>query len=183
MKFLIRLLPVVLLTAMLAVGCGGEETNETPKTPATPSARAAVAGDAAPDFTLESVDGGQVSLSDYQGKVVLLDFWATWCPPCRKGIPDLIELNNKYGDDLVVIGISVDRQNTIGAVPGFVEEYGINYPVVYMNEDVIQAYGAKYGAIQSIPTAFVLNRDGVMVKKQVGLAPKEVFQQVIESAM
>ncbi|MDP2363230.1 MAG: redoxin domain-containing protein, partial [Ignavibacteria bacterium] len=70
-------------------------------------------GDKAPDFALKSVDGKTIKLSDYKGKVVIIDFWATWCPPCRKGIPDLISIQKDHKKDVVIIGISLDAEKTI----------------------------------------------------------------------
>lgn len=129
----------------------------------------------APDFTLRSVDGGKVSLSDYEGKVVLLDFWATWCRPCRMAIPDLISLQKEYGDDdFVIIGISLDRQPAI--VPRFVEQTGINYPVVYGFGESI---AADYGNVASIPTAFIIDRNGCINKRLVGLHPKNELKKYI----
>lgn len=133
----------------------------------------------APAFELKDVEGKTVKLSDYEGKVVLLDFWATWCPPCRKGIPDLISLKKQYGDKVEVIGISVDRDETVGEVPGFVKEYGINYPVVYGNTDMYEAYGG----IEAIPTSFVIDKEGNITSKHVGLIPVEQYQTEIEALL
>ncbi len=124
--------------------------------------------DKAPDFSLKSVDGKMVKLSDYKGKVVIIDFWATWCGPCRKGIPDIISIQNDYKNDVVIIGISLDGEKTLKDVPGFVKDYGINYPIVYGDEKVV----AAYGGIEGIPTAFVVDKKGNVVDKHVGLVPK-----------
>lgn len=130
----------------------------------------------AADFTLKNAGGGMdVKLSDYKGKVVILDFWATWCPPCRKGIPDLIELQKKYGDKVVVIGVSVDDQNTIGEVPGFIKSMNINYPVAYANSEI----AAAYGGIEAIPTSFIIDQDGNIVEKHVGLVDISVYENAI----
>jgi thiol-disulfide isomerase/thioredoxin len=131
----------------------------------------------APDFTLENVDGKKVSLSDYKGKVVIVDFWATWCPPCRRGIPDLIDLQKKYKDQLAVIGISLDRENTKAGVPAFVDKMGINYPVVYFNDKVIN----DFGGVSAIPTTFIIDRSGNIVKKMVGLYPKSVIESQLKA--
>ena len=129
-------------------------------------------------FTLPGTDGNLINLADYKGKIVIVDFWATWCPPCRKGIPDLIDLKKKYGNDLVIIGVSVDTDSKDEVVP-FIKEYGINYPVVYGNMSVY----AQYGGIRSIPTSFIINQEGKVFKKYVGLIPKTTYMSDINSLM
>lgn len=129
-------------------------------------------------FVLQKTDGNMLNLADYKGKVVILDFWATWCPPCRKGIPDLIEIKKQYGEDFEIVGVSVDT-DTKPDVPGFIEEYGINYPVVYGNMGVYN----QYGGIRSIPTAFIINQEGQIFKKYVGLVPKETLQKDINGLL
>jgi thiol-disulfide isomerase/thioredoxin len=130
----------------------------------------------APDFTLTSVSGEDVSLSDFKGKVVIIDFWATWCPPCRKGIPDLISLQKEYKDNVAVIGISLDRENTKAGVPDFVNKMGINYPIVYFNDKVI----IDFGGVSAIPTTFIIDQKGNIVKKMIGLYPKGEYEQKIK---
>ena len=109
------------------------------------------------------------------GKVVILDFWATWCPPCRKGIPDLISIQNEYKDDLVVIGISLDQPATQDQLVPFIESYGINYPIVLGNIEVSSAYGN----IQAIPTTFIIDKEGNIINKHIGLAPKSTLVEEI----
>jgi cytochrome c biogenesis protein CcmG/thiol:disulfide interchange protein DsbE len=104
-----------------------------------------------------------------------VDFWATWCPPCRKGIPDLIQIQKEYPKDVVVIGISLDR-DTKSEVPAFVKNYGINYPVVYGDGKVDK----NFGGIEAIPTAFVIDRNGNIVDKHVGLVPKSTYVNLIK---
>ncbi len=134
----------------------------------------------APDFELQTPDGKKLKLSSLKGKVVIVDFWATWCPPCRKGIPDLIELKKKYGKNgFEVVGISVDSPQTKGDVVPFIKDYGINYPVVYANEAVT----INYGGIQSIPTAFVIDKQGKIVASYVGLRGKEVYEEQIKKLL
>ena len=135
--------------------------------------------DKAPDFALKSVDGKIVKLSDYKGKIIIIDFWATWCPPCRRGIPDLVELQKEYKKDLVVIGISLDAAKTIKDVPGFIKEYGINYPIVYGDQQVT----IDYGGIRSIPTSFVIDQKGNVVDSNVGLVSKDTFVNKIKELL
>ncbi|GAB1348183.1 TlpA disulfide reductase family protein [Ignavibacteriales bacterium] len=132
----------------------------------------------AADFSLKNAKGGMdIKLSDYKGKIVIVDFWATWCPPCVKGVPDLVELQKKYGDDLVVIGISVDDAATVGDVPGFLQAKNVNYPVAYYTNEVSQAYGG----IESIPTSFIIDREGNIVEKHVGLVDISAYESAINS--
>ena len=131
--------------------------------------------DAAPDFTLYTLDGDEVKLSDYLGKVVILDFWATWCAPCRKGIPDLISIQNEYKDDLVVIGISLDQPATQDQLIPFIKNYGINYPIVLGDLEV----SAAYGNIQAIPTSFIIDQEGNIINKHIGLVPKSTLVEEI----
>ncbi len=126
--------------------------------------------------------GDELTLTKLQGKVVVLDFWATWCPPCRKGVPDLIQLQNEY-DQVVVVGISLDAISRGGAtmndVVPFMKQYGINYPVVKGDMNVIQ----QYGGVQSIPTSFIIDRRGFVIARHVGLAPLETYAEEIEKAL
>jgi thiol-disulfide isomerase/thioredoxin len=135
--------------------------------------------DKAPEFTLKSVDGKTVKLSDYKGKVVIIDFWATWCPPCRRGIPDLVSIQKEFKDKVVIIGISLDREKTIKDVPGFVKNNEINYPVVYGDDKVV----IDYGGIQSIPTSFVVDKNGTVVDMHVGLVSKDTFVNKIKELL
>ncbi len=136
-------------------------------------------GDKAPDFSLKSVEGKTIKLSDYKGKVVIIDFWATWCGPCRRGIPDLVSIQKEFKDDLVIIGISLDAEKTIKDVPGFVKSYSINYPIVYGDEKVVMAYGG----IQSIPTAFVIDKKGNVVDRHIGLVSKDTYVNKIKELL
>ncbi len=136
----------------------------------------------APDFTLPTTTGKKIKLSDYRGKIVILDFWATWCPPCRRGIPDLISLKKEYGSKgLEIIGISVDEftRNTKYRVVPFMKQIGINYPVAYGNMQVIRSFGG----IESIPTTFVINKKGEIIASFVGLRPKSVYENLIKKEL
>lgn len=132
----------------------------------------------APDFTLTSVDNKSIRLSAYKGKVVIVDFWATWCPPCRKGIPDLIAIQKQYGSDVVVIGISVDTETKKDVIP-FIRQNGINYLVAYATPEMVQAYGG----IEAIPTSFVIDKNGKIVDKHEGLVPKSDYTDVINKLL
>lgn len=134
----------------------------------------------APNFSLKSaVDGKNVQLTDFKGKVRVVDFWATWCPPCRKEIPGFISLQTKYQPKgLEVIGVSVDRGGTT-VVNEFAKANGINYTSLMSATET----EAAYGGIRGIPTTFVIDRDGNIVKKFVGDHPVEEFDKVIQQLL
>lgn len=118
----------------------------------------------APDFTLWSVSGSQVKLSDYAGDVVVLDFWATWCPPCKEMIPVLSRLHRKLADrGVTVLGVSLDREGAAVLEP-FIMEMKIPYPVLMGDDKVKRAFGG----IATIPTLFIVDREGRLVRKLVG---------------
>ena len=133
----------------------------------------------APDFTLYTLEGTEIKLSDYLGKIVILDFWATWCAPCRKSIPDLISIQDEYEDELVVIGISLDQPATQNNLQLFINNFGINYPVVLCTYEVSEAYGN----IQAIPTSFIIDKEGNIINKHIGLVPKSTLIEEINSLL
>ena len=133
----------------------------------------------APEFKLKALDGKEVRLSDFKGKVRIVDFWATWCPPCREEIPDFISLQKQYkAKGLEVIGVSVDRGGP-EVVQKFNKEYGVNYTSLMANDEV----QAAFGGIRAIPTTFLIDRDGNIVKKYQGLVSKEVFEKDIKELL
>jgi len=130
----------------------------------------------AQNFSLQNLNDRTIRLSDYENKVILLNFFATWCPPCRAEIPDFIELVNDYGDrGLVIIGVSVDRGG-VETVREFAAQYSINYPVL-MDDGLTSK---AYGPIQSIPTTFIIDKDKNIVQKIIGSRRKEYFEGVIK---
>jgi len=116
--------------------------------------------DLAPDFQLKSIDDKPVSLAASRGKVTILNFWATWCGPCRAEVPDLVELQSKYKDRLQVVGLVTDDDDE-DAVKKFVETYGINYPVAAATNDI----RIQYGGIPALPTSFIIDLEGRVVQK------------------
>lgn len=131
----------------------------------------------APAFTLSDMSGKSVSLADFRGKVVVLDFWATWCPPCKKEIPDFVELQKQYGPQGVqVVGIALDQPDKVRA---FAEQNGINYPVLLGNDELT----VKYGGIDGIPTTFVIDKKGKIVNRFEGFRPRSVFEAEIKKLL
>jgi len=134
--------------------------------------------DVAPNFKLDTLEGKPLSLTDYKSKVILLNFWATWCGPCRAEIPDLVELQNKYKDRLQIIGLVVDDEDE-GAIKKFVDEFGINYPVAIATD----ALRTEYGGIPALPTSFVLDAEGRVVQKHEGLRDPVLYEVEIRSLL
>ena len=135
--------------------------------------------DAAPAWELKDVSGKSVKSSDFKGKVVILDFWATWCPPCRAEIPHFVALQDKYaGKGLVIVGISVDSDGP-AVVSSFMKANQINYPIVMGTPDIAQLYGATQG----IPTTFVIDRKGNIVATHLGLTDPAVFENEVKAAL
>ena len=132
------------------------------------------------DFTMKDVDGKDVSLQSYKGKVILLDFWATWCGPCKVEIPHFIEFQQKYGPKgLQVVGISVD--DPVDKLAPYVKEMGMNYPVLQgLGHDAVQD---AYGPILGIPVSVMISRDGKICATHTGLTSKDVFATEIESLL
>jgi thiol-disulfide isomerase/thioredoxin len=143
----------------------------------------ALAGDArgavAPDFTLKTLDGKNVKLSDLRGKAVLLNFWATWCGPCKIEIPWFMELEKQYASKgLVVVGVAMD-DNAKDVVPKFAQDMKIDYPVLIGTEQVAD----QYGGVEGLPTTFYIGRDGKIVKKIAGLTSHSDIEDNIKAAL
>ena len=132
----------------------------------------------APEFSLPDMSGQQLRLSDYRGKVVLLDFWATWCGPCREEVPHFVELQNKLGDrGFQIIGISMDDGPE--PVHGFYRQFKMNYPVVMGNAQI----GELYGGVLGLPIAFVIGRDGRLYSRHIGAADISLLEREIETQL
>lgn len=128
------------------------------------------AGSKAPDFKTVTIDGKALELKNFKGKVVVLNFWATWCPPCRAEIPDFIEFAREYQKEAQVIGISLDnRGNVVDLLSKFVAQNKINYPVA---SDAEGKLAALYGNIRAIPTTFIIDGAGMIRHVQIGSMSK-----------
>ena len=136
-------------------------------------------GAKAPDFSLPVLGGGTVSMAALKGKVVVVNFWATWCPPCLKEMPMLSELHTTYKDQgVVVLGLSLDEEGLSITAP-FIKKLGIAYPIVESDKKTYQAYGN----ILTIPHTFVVDRNGVVTKRFVNNQSKEAFEAAIKAAL
>jgi peroxiredoxin len=131
----------------------------------------------APYFELKDLNDKTVRLTDFAGKVIILDFWATWCPPCKKEIPDFIELFKQYSKQgVTIVGIALDEYD---AIKNFHSENKINYPVLLGTDDVVKLYGG----IRGIPTTFVIGKDGTIRQRYEGFRPKDLFEKEIKAAL
>jgi len=134
---------------------------------------AAAEGKAAPDFLLKDLGGKDITLDDYKGKVVFLNFWATWCPPCRQEIPGFVEAYEKYKDDgLVILGVAVsDRENS---VKSYVEKSKMTYPVAMGDSKIIKDYDPG----NAIPSTIIIDRDGNIFHKHVGFMDQSQVEKI-----
>ena len=177
-----------LLFVVACAGCKGSQTvadssgaqrmplastSQPGRTAASPVAGSV--GEPAFDFELKDSTGKTVRLSDFKGKVVVLDFWATWCPPCRKEIPGFVNLHNNYqAKGVEVVGVSLDR--SWSPVKPFMQEYRIGYTILLGDQKLTEMYGGFTG----IPTTFVIDRNGVIRDKHTGYMPEETFEQAVK---
>ncbi len=134
--------------------------------------------DAAPGFQLNDLEGKPLSLAEAKGKIVLLNFWATWCGPCRAEIADLVDLQKRYADKLEIIALATDEDDA-DEVRRFVLESGINYRVAMISDEVRR----DYGGIAALPTSFVIDAQGRMVQKHVGLNDPTIYELEVKAIL
>jgi thiol-disulfide isomerase/thioredoxin len=133
----------------------------------------------APDFSLESLDGKSLRLSDLRGKAVLLNFWATWCGPCKIEMPWLVDLQKQYGSQgLQIVGVAMDDASKED-ISKFAKDMGVNYPILIGKESV----GDQYGGVPALPESFLISRDGKIVDKIIGLRGKAEIEDAVKKAL
>src|SRR3979411_945468 len=166
-------LVVVALVVALMLYVGFHMARRTGSTPRI--AKSTVA----PDFSLESLDGKSVRLSDLRGKAVLLNFWATWCGPCKIEMPWFVDLQNQYGSQgLQIVGIAMDDASKED-IAKFAKDMGVNYPILIGKE----AVGDAYGGVPAMPESFFIGRDGKVVDKILGLKGKGEIEDAIKKPL
>ncbi|MBW2018827.1 MAG: TlpA family protein disulfide reductase [Deltaproteobacteria bacterium] len=152
---------------LLICGCGGQGDQN------------ALTSHPAPDFTLKDLNGDTWRLADLRGKTVLLNFFATWCSPCRQEIPDFVRLYEGFRDKgLEIIGVSLDQDGAAVLKP-FIEHYGITYPILLGTREVVH----DYGEIRSIPTTFLIDHNGRISRYFVGLQPGYVIEESVRKLL
>ncbi|HUI83411.1 MAG TPA: TlpA disulfide reductase family protein [Candidatus Binatia bacterium] len=167
---------IVLLIAAIAIAVAVYEGAR--QRSHSPAGRPGAVSSPAAGFSLQGVDGRPLDLANYRGKVVLLNFWATWCTPCRAEIPQFVAFQNTYGPQgLQLIGISMD--DDAAPVREFYQQFRMNYPVAIGNAKLAQSYGGVLG----LPVTFLIGRDGRIAAKYVGAADLGVLRQQIESLL
>lgn len=159
---------------------GNLEAPETPDPTATASVCAAKRATAKLDFTVKDMHGADVKLTDFKGKVILLNYWATWCGPCKVEIPDLVALQEQYRDKgLVVLGVSQDDEPE--TLRGFASTWKMNYPVLVGKDkpELLDAQGSLWG----LPTSYLIGRDGTICTRHLGPAKKSEFEREIKALL
>ena len=151
-----------------------------PRASAKNGAMGALGGGPAPDFTLKTLDGKTLKLSDLRGKAVLLNFWATWCAPCKIETPWIVDLQTQYGaQGLQVVGVSMDDESDTDDVKKFVSEMKMNYPILRGTEDV----GDLYGGLNYLPTTYFVGRDGKVTGRLLGLNGRADLEENVKKAL
>ena len=176
---------LIVFSLVLISACGGkdEEGKSAAEAPAAETAGLVIGaevGNLAPDFHLENIAGGQLQLSSLKGKAVIIDFWDTWCPPCREALPSLEAVSKKYADDLVVVGVAFNREG-IEKVRQYVSSNNLTFPMVVADKEYKVA--KDFGGVQSIPTTFVLDRNGVITDVWVGGHSQAEYEAGVKKAL
>jgi peroxiredoxin len=176
-----RAFPVLAILVVAVTGSLYWTSRDSVRRPASSASVGEVeawTGKAAPAFSLNTLDGRSVKLSDFRGKVVLLNFWATWCAPCRVEMPWLVDFYSRYqAQGLEIVGVSVDdARDKVGT---FIRAKNINYTIVLKDEAVADAYGG----LRFLPQSFFIGRDGKIIKQTYGVRGKDEFEKDIREAL
>lgn len=178
---------LLILAAVLAATLAVYFADKATRVHTTAAGRPAAlkAGDPAPEFAVKDLGDKEVKLADYRGKVVLINFWATWCDPCREEIPWLINMQNKYADKgFTVLGLAMDEEGKQVVAPFVAKErfdvngqkLPMNYPIVIGNEGVAE----KFGGLLGYPTSVLISKDGKQLKRVTGVISEEEISKLIE---
>ena len=171
---LILFFVAAIVAAMLFAGIRMARNNR-----ANGPAKGQLIGSLAPDFDLQTLDGKSMKLSDLRGKAVLLNFWATYCGPCKIEMPWFVELQKQYGPQgFQIVGVAMDDASTED-IAKFAKDMGVNYPILLGKESV----GQSYGGVGVLPTTFFVDRDGKLIAREFGLVSRSVFVEHIKSAL
>ncbi len=174
MKRIFGVSALLVLVAVFAAGCGDVSNDASARVAAATGPR-----DPAPDFTLKDIEGRDVRLSDYEGKVVLLNFWATWCGPCKIEMPWFVEFQQKYKDrGFSVIAVSMDEEGW-DVVRPFLDDLKPNFPVVIGNDEM----GDEFGGVVALPTTFIIDKEGKIASSHQGLVSKGDYEDEIEELL
>ncbi len=172
----ISLLILLSLFALVFAGCGGDDVQDALANVPVGGEK----GNMAPDFELKNIAGGTLKLSSLRGKVVIIDFWDTWCPPCRKALPHLEAISQDYSQDLVVVGIAFGRDGE-DKVKQYVAQNKLTFPMVLADPEF--KVTKDFGGVQSIPTTFLVDPNGVIVKKWVGGHSRQEYENAVKEVI
>lgn len=186
----IKLAFVLLLSSVLFIACGSKDDNKNSQEQIIVSTTEEIPSIIDTNFILKTNDGKTITIikeqniwniSGQDGKVILLDFFATWCPPCKAEIPHLNNIRETYKDQFEIIGLLLEENKSKDEVKAFIDQYKIKYPVA--NNQDVQKFAKTIDNIKSIPTMFLLNSNGKIVQKYVGMVPEEMLASDIKRAL
>src|SRR5215475_7143846 len=183
-----RLFPFTLAASVLLVAAGCHNTHADPRKNSAAKTQDSAEGlklirfvknpDAAPALKINDLDGKPISLEEDKGKIVLLNFWATWCGPCRAEIPDLVELQRKYKNQLTIIALATDEDEP-AEVKKFAQKTGINYRIGMATDSL----RTEYGGIPALPTSFIIDAQGRVVQKHIGLNDPSIYELEVRALL
>jgi len=189
-KSKLALIIMILLAGSLMAGCSGnhdaentQQANEqaTQDDATSGLVTGAQVGNLAPNFTLKNISGGDLSLTSLKGKAVIIDFWDTWCPPCRRAMPTLQAISETYSDDLVIVGVAMGREGE-EKVRKYVQDNGLTFEFVLADAPQYSVM-SDFGGIKSIPTTFLVDRQGVIRKIWTGEMTRAVYENEVKAVL